>query len=251
MKGLDRFKAHFAGFEDHYVLIGGAACDVLMSEAGLAFRATRDLDLVLCVEAVDVGFGRRFWDFVEAGGYENRQKGEGDKQFYRFDKPTDDSFPFQLELFSRRPDTVVLEGEPHLTPVPIGEDVASLSAILLDRGYYEALIAGARLVDGVRILDESLLIPFKARAYLDMVARRDNGGVVDARAIAKHRGDVFRLLQVFGPERRVTLPDPLQADMIRFLAAVTDDPAFDPAALGVGIRVRAEAFERLRRVFQL
>lgn len=59
MRRIDRFKAHFAGYEDNYVLIGGAACDVLMQEAGLEFRATRDFDLVLCVEALNPAFGQQ------------------------------------------------------------------------------------------------------------------------------------------------------------------------------------------------
>jgi hypothetical protein len=120
MKGLDRFREYFAGHEAQYVLIGGAACDVLMREQGLLFRATKDLDVVLCVEALDPAFARRFWAFIEAGGYENRQKGEA-KQFYRFDKPAAEDFPFQVELFSRQPQGVTLEGEPHLTPIAIGE----------------------------------------------------------------------------------------------------------------------------------
>lgn len=249
MKGLDRFKAHFAGYEDNYVLIGGAACDVLMEEAGLEFRATKDLDLVLCVEALTPDFGAHFWAFVEAGGYENRQKGGEDRQFYRFEKPRDDSFPFQLELFSRQPDAIVLDGEAHLTPVPVGEDIASLSAILLDRGYYEALIAHTRMVDGVRILDESLLIPFKARAYLDMIDRRERGATVDGRSIAKHRGDVFRLMQVFHPDRRIDLPEPLRTDLARFADAVAADDSFHPKDLRVGLATREKAVTRLRDIF--
>ena len=250
MKGLDRFREYFAGHEGQYVLIGGAACDVLMAEQGLAFRATKDLDLVLCVEAIDTAFARRLWEFIEAGGYENRQKGET-KQFYRFDKPRAEDFPYQVELFSRRPEGMVLEGEPHLTPIPLGEDVASLSAILLDEPYYDALVANARIVDDVRILDESLLIPFKARAYLDIVARRDNGQAVDARHIAKHRGDVFRLLQVFDAARRVALPERLKADLTAFAAAVEADAGFDARALGVGLATNAQALSRLRAAFGL
>jgi len=29
------FRKHFAGFKNHYVLIGGSACDIQMEEAGL------------------------------------------------------------------------------------------------------------------------------------------------------------------------------------------------------------------------
>ena len=40
IRGIDKFRKHFAGFTDHYVLIGGAASDLVMDEAGVAFRAT-------------------------------------------------------------------------------------------------------------------------------------------------------------------------------------------------------------------
>lgn len=53
VEGLERFKDHFKEFTEQYVLIGGAACDLYMEDAGLFFRATKDLDIVLCVEALD------------------------------------------------------------------------------------------------------------------------------------------------------------------------------------------------------
>ena len=36
-----------------------------MTEVGLDFRATKDIDLVLIVEAVDVNFGKKFWEYVK------------------------------------------------------------------------------------------------------------------------------------------------------------------------------------------
>ena len=65
VKGMKRFREHFAGFEDRYVLIGGAACDLAMEDAGLNFRATKDLDIVLCIEALDAAFVKAFWAFVK------------------------------------------------------------------------------------------------------------------------------------------------------------------------------------------
>ncbi len=46
MIGLDKFKEYFMGYQDQYVLIGGAACDIIFEEQDTAFRATKDLDLV-------------------------------------------------------------------------------------------------------------------------------------------------------------------------------------------------------------
>ena len=54
------FKKWFRGCEGQYVIIGGTACDILMAKEGLDFRATKDIDLVLIIEAVDVNFGRKF-----------------------------------------------------------------------------------------------------------------------------------------------------------------------------------------------
>ena len=65
VRGLDRFKEHMVGLEDSYAVIGGTACEVLLEDADLEFRATKDIDMVLLVEgrlpeatAVD-GKGRR------------------------------------------------------------------------------------------------------------------------------------------------------------------------------------------------
>src|SRR3990167_3461568 len=71
--GLDVFRESFAGHADQFVLIGGTAATLAMEEAGLEFRATKDLDIVLHIEALSPSFGEVFWSFVEAGGYEIRQ----------------------------------------------------------------------------------------------------------------------------------------------------------------------------------
>jgi hypothetical protein len=47
VKGLDLFQKHFEGFADQFILIGGAAATLVMERAGLEFRATKDLDIVL------------------------------------------------------------------------------------------------------------------------------------------------------------------------------------------------------------
>jgi hypothetical protein len=187
MKGLDIFRAHFAGLAHYYVLIGGAACDIIMDEVGLDFRATKDLDIVILVEALDASFGERFWAFVEAGGYQQRERSSGTKEFYRFQKPSNAEYPAMLELFSRAPDAIVPAERSALTPLPIDEDIASLSAILLDEDYYAALAANNRTVDDVPVLDERMLIPFKAKAHLDLAARRDAGENVDLKTVRKHR----------------------------------------------------------------
>jgi hypothetical protein len=145
VKGLDVFRDYFADHADQFVLIGGTAASLAMEDAGLAFRATKDLDIVLHIEALTSQFGVTFWSFIEKGGYEIRQASDtGKPVFYRFQKPADAHFPVMLELFCRSPEGIQLDESSHLTPIPLDEAVASLSAILLDDGYYSFIIQGRR-----------------------------------------------------------------------------------------------------------
>lgn len=123
VKGLDVFQSWFADHVDQYVLIGGTAASLTMEDAGLDFRATKDLDIVLHVEALTPQFGQTFWRFVEAGGYGIRQASDtGKPVFYRFQKPADPSFPFMVELFARTPNGLeIAEGSQSVlkNPQPI------------------------------------------------------------------------------------------------------------------------------------
>ena len=50
--GIDVFRNYFSEYKDQYILIGGAACELLLHEVGEGFRPTRDVDMVLIVEAL-------------------------------------------------------------------------------------------------------------------------------------------------------------------------------------------------------
>src|SRR5699024_12195830 len=93
VRGIDSFKNWFQGYEEQYVIIGGTACDILMTNEELSFRATKDIDLVLIVEALNADFGRKFWEYVKQAGYEHRSKSSGMPQFYRFSHPLSDQYP--------------------------------------------------------------------------------------------------------------------------------------------------------------
>lgn len=222
VRGLELFAERFAGYEDCYVLIGGAAAYLVQTEADLEPRATQDLDIVLCVESLTPDFGQRMWDFIAEGGYEVRQVGDQPRQFYRFAKPSDQRYPKMLEFFAREPGRVPLAEPGHLTPVPIDEAVVSLSAILLNEDYYELIHTHKRQFYGVPVITEYALIPLKARAWLDLNKRREQGEQVDSRDIKKHRSDVFRLYRLLMPGESITLPDTVQSDLRAFLEAQQD-----------------------------
>lgn len=251
VKGMDQFREHFAGFEDRYVLIGGAACDLAMEAAGLKFRATKDLDIVLCVEVLDAAFVKAFWDFVRKGGYKNQQKSTGKKLFYRFNDPEEESFPWMLELFSRAPEALILENEPRLTPIPVDEELSSLSAILMDEGYYGFIHDSKREIEGLMAVTPECLVPLKARAWLDLTQRRDAGGSIDEKKIRKHRNDVFRVFQLLAPGNEVELPSTIGDDLNRFLEAVEANPPDTLKPFGLGRMSVADVFEKLRSIYRL
>ncbi|HLD68349.1 MAG TPA: hypothetical protein VJA19_20195 [Pseudomonas sp.] len=248
---MDIFRRHFADFTDRYVLIGGVAATLAMEEVGLDFRATKDLDLVLIVEALDVRFAEQFWRFVEAGGYEVREKGGRPPQFYRFQKPADPSYPVMLELFSRAPDGLPLHEGAQLTPVPVDDAVSSLSAILLDEQYYRFILAGRQTADEITWLNAEHLIPLKASAWLDLSARQRAGEPIDSRNVRKHLNDVLRLSQLLSPALAIALPEKVALQMNEFLQQL---PANAPDLKGLGMERGSTlplVIERLRKIYAL
>jgi hypothetical protein len=191
--GIEKFAEHFAEFKDRYVLIGGTATWLVLDEVGLDARATKDLDIVLCIEAMDAEFGHAVWEFIRKGQYQVQEKSDGRKVLYRFKNPSQLGYPIMLELFSRKPDVLVLGDDSHLTPIPIDEEVSSLSAILLHDDYYALIHQHRREVAGISLVDEICLIPLKAKAWLDLTQRKQLGESVDSKNIKKHRTDIFRL----------------------------------------------------------
>ena len=87
VRGIERFREHFRAHTEQFVLVGGVAADAWFTRAGLTFRATKDLDLVLLVEVLDDAFLRRMWEFVRAGRYARKERSDGHRTYFRFSKP--------------------------------------------------------------------------------------------------------------------------------------------------------------------
>lgn len=205
---------------------------------------------MLVVEALSPDFGSVFWQFVKDGGYQVCQRSDGQPTFYRFAKPRA-GYPAMLELFAGRDVGFAESGDLPLTRIPVGEEISSLSAILLDGDYYRFLMENTRQLDGLPVADVHCLLPLKAKAWLDLSARRVAKGGVDGRDIRKHRNDVLRLSQLLLPSLRVALPGAVAEDMRIFLEQVL--PTIDANVLGsLGIRGSAErVVEQLTMIYRL
>ncbi|MEK1836439.1 hypothetical protein ACQKPC_13750 [Pseudomonas sp. NPDC089918] len=228
--GIDRFREYFKDYQGSYVLIGGVAASITMELLDEPFRATKDLDVVLVVEALNREFVGQFWTFIKDGGYAIRQNGDsgGDSPvFYRFQDPQDKSFPVQIELFSRVPDGLEHEEAARMTKVPVEEQAASLSAIILDDEYYNFLLAGVDHTQEISHIGADRLVPLKAHAWLNKKAQVENGARVDSRDINKHFRDVI-LLSVGLTEGMAKLPERMALDLTLFLSQVPAELASNP-----------------------
>lgn len=94
--GFQSFQEWFRGFENQYIIIGGTACELLMEEEDLSFRATKDIDLVLIIEAMTPEFVKKFWEYILKGEYEHKDKGTERSHFYRFTNPKSKEYPLSL-----------------------------------------------------------------------------------------------------------------------------------------------------------
>lgn len=215
--GLERFREWFAPHANQFALIGGTACELLLYQLGRNFRATRDLDIVVLANPASDTFAQAVWDFVRAGGYTAWSTARGRRVAYRFERPADTGFPAMLEFFASGHGNL---GEPAPgDPVPVVVDdlsISSFSAILLDEEYARFLSTGVAVLAELPVVRAEYLVPSKARAFLDLSARRERGEPVDTTTIKKHRNDIVRLYPILDPAA-VKTPASVRQDMARFL----------------------------------
>lgn len=253
VNGLDKFKEFFKDYKENYLLIGGAACDRQIENAGLDFRATKDLDIVLIVEVYSAAFVEKFWEFIDEGKYRIQEKSSGDKIYYRFKKPEDEAFPWQLELFACNPD-IVLDNKSQLTPIPIDEYLTSLSAILLNDDYYNFTLKYSQVIDDLHIASTGALICLKASAYIDLKTRQEKGEQIDNRDIKKHRNDIIRMTAILADEDIEDLPKQIKQDLKKVIADLNDDSPDVPTIgknLGISNLNLKELVEQLEKTFHL
>lgn len=233
VKGLEVFSRFFADYKNQYVVIGGTACDLNMNEFGLEFRGTRDIDIVLFIEALTPAFSSRFWEFIKSGQYENRLKSKGKRVFYRFYNPKKSSYPEMLELFSLKP---IISGKQNFrfSAFPLPEEIKSLSAILMDRVYYGLIRKpkSSTEIMGIPVLLPEYIIPLKAKAYLDLTEREAKGEAVDSADIKKHRNDILRLFSLLDSETKIALPVKIKKDMSEFLD-ILKQSSVDLSTMGI------------------
>lgn len=189
-------------------------------------RATDDIDMILVIEKMTPEFGQRFWEFIDEGKYENLQRKREDKEpvteLFRFLEPKN-GFPVQIELLSKYPDVLGVPTGFHLTPIPVGEEIPSLSAILLDEEYYRHTIDSSIIEEGICIANPLSLLCLKVKAFLNLTEEKKINPNVRSADIKKHRDDVFKLLAMrIDPFTPVELSATMKDEVSVFINTMED-----------------------------
>lgn len=214
--GLNKFRETFRRFTDNFVIIGGTACDEVLSDTDMSPRATLDIDIIVIVENMNAEFAKAFWAFIAEGKYRPgvRKDKEGKPRYvlYSFDKGAP-GFPWKIELLSHHNDAFV--NASHIEPLPIDGEVSSLSTIILDDPYYKLTINNSFVSNGLRFAAPTALMALKMKAYLNLIAERESGRKVNTKDILKHRNDVLKLAAT------ATLGEPVKVET-EVMSAISD-----------------------------
>jgi len=243
--GMESFRDKFMDYTDCYTVIGGAACDIIMSEADFEFRATKDIDMILILEDKYQEFAGRFWEYIKEGGYRCGWRSNDKMHFYRFTEPKE-GYPVMIELFSRMPG-YHLEVEEGIIPIHIDEDTSSLSAILLNDDFYNFMLRGRTTVDNISVLSAEYLIPFKMFAWIDLLERKNRGEHINERDLKKHKYDVFRLLQIVNNDLSIESEGLVKQSIERFIDLISEEN-LPLSQLGI-IFEKEEAIELLKEIY--
>lgn len=225
---IEHFCHYFAKYSGAYALIGGAACTVWYSDHIPSFRGTEDLDIVLILESLDIEFTEAFNNYISQSGYKTceridlEQGSPSRKILYRFSEPEDIAAPAQLELLSRKGDTLNLAPGQHIAPIKARDLYTGLSCIVLDDTYYHFFREHIRRDQDIPRPTIPVLMVLKIKACLNLLyqwrQKETHGSDSSRDNIRKHRNDVFFMLFDVEPETDgVQLPEIIQTDVREFL----------------------------------
>jgi len=248
IRGLVNFTDYFKDYSDDYVVIGGLATAMIMNDLGFVARATKDIDLVV-ISKDNEPFIKRLLSFIEIAGYKTKQRTTNDSRhnLFRFLDTDDKTYPEQLELFAVHTEDSEILKDSHIIPIDTPEFYNYLSAILLDKDYFNLLLEHTTNIDGLHIATPEVLIPLKIHAYLNL--KRD--GHSDAK---KHLTDIIRLSTMLDDEEPIILSGTPKSDYLEFLPVLDfiESNTIRNILKGAGLgRVDKDIGELLKTVFKV
>ncbi len=249
IRGLDNFQDFFKGYENFFVLIGGAATLLILEETGVRRKGTKDLDIVFILESEYSDFLKRFKEYIELGEYITKTA-NGKPQYYRFEQPKSEEYPIMIEIFSRESNTLFDNLFEKAIKISIEEEIMSLSALILDDDYYEFVKQNTNKYKNIHIANEESLVVLKMYAYNNLLIEKEKvGSHVKMTDIKKHRNDVLKISQNFPTTKSVKVNKKIQNEIEIFFKNlhIID---LDLKSLEIDL-TEEEILQLIRRVFGL
>lgn len=94
------------------------------------------------------------------------------------------------------------------------------------------------------------MIPFKAKAWIDLSDRKAAGELVDSKNIRKHKNDVFRLTELLDQSQEYleNVPLTVRDDMRTFIERVTLEDV-DLKQLGILGKTKESILDQLKGIY--
>lgn len=80
------------------------------------------------------------------------------------------------------------------------------------------------VLSDIAVLSHTYLIPFKAKAWLDLRERKSNGQHIDEKDIRKHKNDILRLATLLTGAEQCELPEAVCRDVALFIDGLREEP---------------------------
>jgi len=241
--GLSHFEQYFKNFRDSYVVVGGFATLMLLDKQLEGHgKVTQDIDLVLLTTS-SIEMAQKIKAYVREGEY-SIQKGEKDNfSYYRFLNPKITNFAKEIELFSIKDYSIILDEGQRIIPIDPEEGLYSLSAIMLDSEYFEMIKNNIDHSNQVPCTNSLATIMLKISAFYDLKSRGDDKW-------KKHRRDIIKLVLLLTGEENLTLNGRMVNDVEFFMKhlATLDDKTIKGITTMIGIK-QADIYQVLTGVF--
>ena len=98
-------------------------------------------------------------------------------------------------------------------------------------------------------MDAAYLIPFKAKAWMDLTDRKAAGEHVESKNIKKHKNDVFRLTELIDTTAKIVAPQGVYADIQEFIYRMKNVNV-NIEQLGVVGRTKEKILEELKVMYE-
>ena len=93
----------------------------------------------------------------------------------------------------------------------------------MDEDYYNYTLQHSIPQQDLRLANIEALVCLKAKAFINLTEQKEKGEQIDAKKIAKHKTDVFRLAAMLAPNSNFDLPQSIFNDLQAFAGVIKND----------------------------